>query len=1058
MSASGNPRDDGGEPESGGKAKERMLAAARRSAHGCAAEPQASEAGTQAAMEAGARAVTADVGADLGEVYFLVMHFLAGGPCTAAARQLQDELLQHKLLPRRYHAHYERQGPPAEASDGNVMSFPLVYSEVKERYKHVGHDHLLRILDQHVLRTSSLSQGQEGALDVLSAADKPTLLGGGGFSLLDEERASREVPYLVRQMRWPQWRADPIRALTLREAGGGFRGRPNSLPSSRLSSYVLAKPSVLINRIDMIKKLRGHVNAVYCAIFDRTGQLVITGSDDRLVKIWSMETALCLTSCRGHEGDITDLAVNSDNKLVASSSNDWTVRVWRLPDGGPIAVLGTGQSSPECWGHTLAVTAIAFSPRTSCATQLLSASDDGTCLLWKATDATLPPRVYKPSSPSPEPLSGRTAQVAGLRNVVDPHGQSQSPQQILCCAFNSDGSIFVTGSNDHVARVWDANSRSATSQSINTEIAILRGHEKEVNYVQFSGCASRHAVALSSSESHCSSRTAADNIVTCSRDGTAIIWMPRARPKHHHKGRAWVKAYHLKVPLPSPAKTGGSRAKLQAIPCGVNVMTWSLDNRFVMAAIMDCRICVWNAADGSLVHSLSGHDKQTYVLDVHPFNPRIAMSAGYDGKIIVWDIWEGQAVRVYTTACGSSEPYSLVDAHFSPDGTSMVVSDEVGQIYLFSTGAGKSQQEAQYDQFFLGDYGLLLRDGHGNVLDQETELPPHERNVRDLLCDAGMIPYPEPIQSNFQRRRLSLLGRRWSPGVSARARAAAVSSRRVAAELGDYLPDHDDRTRSGEDTIRGRVRSSGRGTSNVAYIDVAEEDEERGGEGDSEEEEGGSNYTASRDAELSDSESGSDTSTSESELDTEATTRTLRSAAQPKEARATHVRKKRDAVSIGVCFSQRGRRLKRRETEVESDADGSDFEAETQKRKREREKRDRKRERRRKDRASARAASLSECSAEPASQQGGAREAAAAECAEPSGALESWVPRGERSARVHDAGTEPAYSAQFALPLGWDGGRRPRTQRPRQLRIILRGARLPRSADGCSQSPALPGD
>lgn len=29
---------------------------------------------------------------------------------------------------------------------------------------------------------------------------------------------------------------------------------------------------------------------------------------------------------------------------------------------------------------------------------------------------------------------------------------------------------------------------------------------------------------------------------------------------------------------------------------------------------------------------------QTYVLDVHPFNPRIAMSSGYDGKTIVWDV------------------------------------------------------------------------------------------------------------------------------------------------------------------------------------------------------------------------------------------------------------------------------------------------------------------------------------------------------------------------------------------------------------------------------------
>lgn len=40
---------------------------------------------------------------------------------------------------------------------------------------------------------------------------------------------------------------------------------------------------------------------IHAAIFDRSGRYVITGSDDRLVKIWSMETAYCLASCRGHD-------------------------------------------------------------------------------------------------------------------------------------------------------------------------------------------------------------------------------------------------------------------------------------------------------------------------------------------------------------------------------------------------------------------------------------------------------------------------------------------------------------------------------------------------------------------------------------------------------------------------------------------------------------------------------------------------------------------------------------------------------------------------------------
>lgn len=48
-----------------------------------------------------------------------------------------------------------------------------------------------------------------------------------------------------------------------------------------------------------------HSNPVSAATFDRMGRYVITGSDDRLVKIWAMETAFCLASCRGHEVSFT---------------------------------------------------------------------------------------------------------------------------------------------------------------------------------------------------------------------------------------------------------------------------------------------------------------------------------------------------------------------------------------------------------------------------------------------------------------------------------------------------------------------------------------------------------------------------------------------------------------------------------------------------------------------------------------------------------------------------------------------------------------------------------
>lgn len=690
----------------------------------------------------------ADVNVDHREIYFLIMHFLSGGPCQRTCGQFWNELLEHDLLPRRYHAWYSRSGVPSGDENDDGLSFPLSYSKVVERYAHIEKDHLIKLLKQLLLSKVNLLH-DVAARNGPNAADVPTLLGTGSFSLLgyDENKADNEVKLQPAHMRWPHMQADQVRGLRLREIGGGF-ARHHRAPSTRAACYAIAKPSTMVQKMQNVKKLRGHHSAVYCAVFDRSGRFVITGSDDRLVKIWSMETAYCLASCRGHEGDITDLAVTSNNALVASSSNDCIIRTWRLPDGQPVSVLR---------GHTGAVTAIAFSPRPSAVFQLLSSADDGTCRLWDARYSQFKPRIYLPRPPD---------SVAGKSTAASSVGSEQN-HQIFCCAFNASGTVFVTGSSDNLARVWNACKTGIddSEQPIH-EMDVLSGHENDVNYVQFSGCAvtSRCSASDIVKEEKFpkfkNSWFSHDNIVTCSRDGSAIIWIPRSRKSHGRAGR-WTRAYHLKVPpppMPPQPPRGGPRQRVLPTPRGVNMIVWSLDNRFVLAAIMDCRICVWNAADGSLVHCLTGHTDSTYVLDVHPFNPRIAMSAGYDGKTIIWDIWEGKPIRIYETG-----RFKLVDGKFSPDGTSIILSDDVGQLYILSTGQGESQKDAKYDQFFLGDYRPLIRDTHGNVIDQETQIPPYRRNMQDLLCDSSMIPYPEPYQSIYQQRRLGTLGIEWHP-------------------------------------------------------------------------------------------------------------------------------------------------------------------------------------------------------------------------------------------------------------------------------------------------------
>lgn len=78
-----------------------------------------------------------DVNLDLREVYFLIMHFLSTGPCQRTFGQFWNELLQHQLLPRRYHAWYSRIGLHSGDEDDNGLSLPLSYNKLVERYQNM---------------------------------------------------------------------------------------------------------------------------------------------------------------------------------------------------------------------------------------------------------------------------------------------------------------------------------------------------------------------------------------------------------------------------------------------------------------------------------------------------------------------------------------------------------------------------------------------------------------------------------------------------------------------------------------------------------------------------------------------------------------------------------------------------------------------------------------------------------------------------------------------------------------------------------------------------------
>ncbi|SCU88382.1 LAMI_0D09890g1_1 [Lachancea mirantina] len=86
---------------------------------------------------------------------------------------------------------------------------------------------------------------------------------------------------------------------------------------------------------DLIKektllKLTGHEGSIFSVKTSDNGKLIASCSDDRSIKLWNFEDGRLLSTAWGHTARIWDLQFICDNKRIASVSEDSTCRIWRI--------------------------------------------------------------------------------------------------------------------------------------------------------------------------------------------------------------------------------------------------------------------------------------------------------------------------------------------------------------------------------------------------------------------------------------------------------------------------------------------------------------------------------------------------------------------------------------------------------------------------------------------------------------------------------------------------------------------------------------------------------
>ena len=139
----------------------------------------------------------------------------------------------------------------------------------------------------------------------------------------------------------------------------------------------------------------GHVSAVTGVAFSNGGSFLVSSGADKLLRVWDVSRVLetmknsstaaetqsesplpALAAIPAHDKDINAVCISPNDQIVASASQDKTIKLWRMPDLTPVTVLR---------GHRRGVWSIAFSPVDQA---IASASGDKTIKMWNIKDGS----------------------------------------------------------------------------------------------------------------------------------------------------------------------------------------------------------------------------------------------------------------------------------------------------------------------------------------------------------------------------------------------------------------------------------------------------------------------------------------------------------------------------------------------------------------------------------------------------------------------------------------------------------------------------------------------
>jgi WD40 repeat protein/uncharacterized caspase-like protein len=396
------------------------------------------------------------------------------------------------------------------------------------------------------------------------------------------------------------------------------------VPTADLQIRAISTLEQAIDRTQEINRLDGHTQQVNSVSYSPDGQLIASGSDDKTVRIWKPDGTL-LHQLKNHRDRITNITFSSDGKTLVSESADGTVNLWNPTDGKLLkASAGTGNrlttNNPD--------TSVALSPDGQILAQV---NANGTISLQSKTDGKPPVTIQSPSSEvnnirfSPNGKTIATASPDGAISLWNTDGTLLTTLKghtapVLSLNFSPDGQTLISGSADMSIRLWniegiDKNVIPATSASFSPDGKIIAvtgkdgslqlGERDENNTIKLLAKLNKSNLPKS-----VVSFSPDGKILATDEDKTIQLWNVGERTLKQtltgHQGR-------------------------------VTSITFSPDGNILASGDENNIIRLWDAADGSFKQALTGH-KGRITSIIFSADGKLLASSSDDGMVMLWQI------------------------------------------------------------------------------------------------------------------------------------------------------------------------------------------------------------------------------------------------------------------------------------------------------------------------------------------------------------------------------------------------------------------------------------